>query len=191
FVYDKRGTGASSGTYTQDFWLLADDAVAALNEAKRVAGKPRARIGYLGPSQGGWVAPIASTQSDPDFMISTFGLAVSVLDEDREAVQLEMHLKGHNEAEISRALEIVDAVGILFASEFTEGFDQFDALRTRYRNEPWYPDLHGDFTHFFLDKSVDDLRAAAADFRWQTPFRYDPIPTIAWVRAPQLWVLGE
>mgnify|MGYP001549475984 CR=1 FL=1 len=30
FVYDKRGTGASAGTYTQDFEVLANDAVAAM-----------------------------------------------------------------------------------------------------------------------------------------------------------------
>src|SRR6185437_1858446 len=44
FVYDKRGTGASGGTYTQDYLLLADDAVAAVREAKRVAGTRAGRI---------------------------------------------------------------------------------------------------------------------------------------------------
>jgi uncharacterized protein len=40
FVYDKRGTGASGGKYTQDFNLLANDAVAAMREARRLAGAP-------------------------------------------------------------------------------------------------------------------------------------------------------
>ena len=53
FVYDKRGTGGSEGTYTQDFETLADDAVAAMREAKRIAGRRCARIGYQGGSQGG------------------------------------------------------------------------------------------------------------------------------------------
>ena len=56
FVYDKRGTGESDGKYTQDFDTLADDAVAAMREAKRIAGTRCARIGYQGGSQGGWVA---------------------------------------------------------------------------------------------------------------------------------------
>ncbi len=34
FVYDKRGTGASGGVYTQDFETLADDAVLAMREAR-------------------------------------------------------------------------------------------------------------------------------------------------------------
>lgn len=58
FVYDKRGTGSSTGEYTQDFQILARDAVAAMREARRLAGDRAARIGYQGPSQGGWVAPL-------------------------------------------------------------------------------------------------------------------------------------
>src|SRR4030095_13129085 len=57
FVYDKRGTGGSDGKYTQDFDTLADDAVAAMREAKRIAGARCARIGYQGGSQRGWGAP--------------------------------------------------------------------------------------------------------------------------------------
>lgn len=52
FVYDKRGTGGSEGKYTQDFETLADDAVAAMREAKRIAGTRCATIGYQGGSQG-------------------------------------------------------------------------------------------------------------------------------------------
>src|SRR6266480_1324269 len=60
FVYDKRGTGASGGRYTQDYLLLADDAIAAMREARRLAGSRAGRIGYQGGSQGGWVAPLAA-----------------------------------------------------------------------------------------------------------------------------------
>jgi len=38
FVFDKRGTGGSDCSYSQDFNLLADDAVAAMREAKRLSG---------------------------------------------------------------------------------------------------------------------------------------------------------
>jgi uncharacterized protein len=67
FVYDKRGTGASGGTYTQDFLLLADDAIAAVREAKRLAGPRTGRIGYQAGSEGGWVAPLAARISPVDF----------------------------------------------------------------------------------------------------------------------------
>lgn len=95
FVYDKRGTGDSGGKYTQDFERLAADAVAALHESRRLAGRRAGRIGYLGTSQGGWVAPLAAQRERVDFVIVAYGLAVTVLDEDREAVELEMGSKGH------------------------------------------------------------------------------------------------
>jgi len=191
FVYDKRGTGGSAGKYTQDFETLADDAVAALREAKRIAGARCARIGYQGGSQGGWVAPLAATRASVDFVIVSFGLAVSVIDEDQEEVALEMQLKGHSQEEISKALEVASAAEAVFESNFTKGFERLDAVRAKYRNEPWYKDVHGNYTHFILPYTAAEAREKFKDSLPGTPFRYDPIPTLRAVKAPQLWVLGE
>ena len=190
FVYDKRGTGQSQGVYTQDFSLLADDAVAALAEARRLAGPRAGRIGYQGPSQGGWIAPLAATRSRVDFIIVSFGLAVSVIEEDSEAVAFSMRLKGHGDREIASALEVAHAAQRLFENGFTDGFEEFDAVRQRYRDEPWYRDIRGNFTHLILGMSVEELRRVGPSYRFGTPFRYNPMPTIRAIRAPQLWVLG-
>ena len=190
FVYDKRGTGGSEGAYTQDFSLLADDARAALAAAKRLTGARATRFGFQGPSQGGWVAPIAATRAGADFVIVSFGLAVSVLDEDREAIAFQMGLAGHGPDEIRKALEISDATGGLLESGFTTGFEQFEAVRGKYRHEPWFKDVYGNFTHIFLGMTLDELRADGPTYRWGTPFRYDPMATLAAVEPPQLWVLG-
>lgn len=190
FVYDKRGTGASGGVYTQDFWMLADDAVAALTETRRLSGARAGRIGFQGPSQGGWVAPIAAGRSDVDFIIVSFGLAVSVIDEDQEAIAFEMGLKGYGPEEIAKGLEVGRAAEALFESGFTEGFEAFDAVRAKYRNEPWYKDVRGNFTHFILPMSTEEIRKAAPGFRFGTPWRYDPMPTLERLGTPQLWVLG-
>jgi uncharacterized protein len=191
FVYDKRGTGGSEGKYTQDFETLADDAVAAMQEAKRIAGRRCARIGYQGGSQGGWIAPLAATRASVDFVIVSFGLAVSVIDEDQQEVALEMRLKGHTQDEISKALEVASAAEALFESGFTKGFENFDAVRAKYRDEPWYKDLHGNYTHFILPYTASEIREKGKDFSFGTPFRYDPMPTLSAVNAPQLWILGE
>ena len=191
FVYDKRGTGGSAGKYTQDFDTLADDAVAAMREAKRIAGTRCARIGYQGGSQGGWVAPMAATRAPVDFVIVSFGLAVSVIDEDQEEVALEMRLKGHSQEEISKALEIASAAEAVFESNFTEGFDRLDALKAKYGNESWYKDVHGNYTHFILPYTAAEAREKFKDSLPGTPFRYDPMPTLRAVKTPQLWILGE
>ncbi|MGA8501289.1 MAG: alpha/beta hydrolase [Candidatus Sulfotelmatobacter sp.] len=206
FVYDKRGTGGSGGNYTQDFNLLANDAVAATREARRLAGARLGRIGYFGTSEGGWVAPLAAMRAPVDFVIVGFGLAFSVIDEDQQEVALEMRLKGHSPEEIAKAQEVAAAAEAVFESGFTKGFERFDALRAKYRNESWYKDLHGNYTYFLLPYSVADLRekanaALGAALGGQlrtlnfsdmgTPFRYDPMPTLRAVKAPQLWILGE
>jgi hypothetical protein len=79
----------------------------------------------------------------------------------------------------------------VFESNFTEGFDRFDAVRTKYRNEPWYKDVHGNYTHFILPYTAAQSREKFKDSLPGTPFRYDPMPTLRAVKAPQLWILGE
>ena len=191
FVYDKRGTGGSEGKYTQDFDTLANDAVAAMREARQIAAARCVRVGYQGGSQGGWVAPLAATRAPVDFVIVSFGLAVSVIDEDQQQVALEMRLKGHTQEEISKALEVASGAEAVFESGFTKGFERFDAVRAKYRNEPWYKDLHGNYTHFILPYTAAEARGKFKDSLPGTPFRYDPMPTLRTVTAPQLWILGE
>lgn len=190
FVYDKRGTGASGDKYTQDYSLLADDAAAALAEARRLSGKRGARFGFQGPSQGGWVAPLAATRTNIDFVIVSFGLAVSVVDEDREAIAFQMGLKGYGPEVIAKAQEIGDAATRVFESGMTEGVEALDAVRARYRGEPWYKDVYGNYTHIILGMSAEDIRTKGAQYRFGTPFRYDPMPTLRAVKVPQLWALG-
>lgn len=193
FVYDKRGTGRSAGTYTQDFSLLADDAVAAMREARRLAGSRLTRIGYQGGSQGGWVAPIAANRVQVDFVIVCYGLAVSVIDEDQQEVEIEMREEGHSPAEIAQALEVARAAEVVIASHFTKGFAELDAVRAKYRSAPWYKDLHGNYTYLLLPYSDTQLRElGGTELSWtrSTPFYYDPMPTLRAGTVPQLWILG-
>jgi uncharacterized protein len=190
FVFDKRGTGVSEGSYSQDFNLLADDVVAGMREATRLAGRRAGRIGYWGGSQGGWVAPLAANRAHVDFVIVAFGLAVSVIDEDQQEIEIEMREQGHSAAEIASAQEVARAAENLFASGFTEGFAEFDAVRAKYKDAPWYKDLHGNYTYFFLPYSEAQLREMGPKFLWGTPFHYDPMTTLRSDTTPQLWVVG-
>src|SRR3546814_2723333 len=90
FVYDKRGTGRWTGSYTQDFHLLAGDARAALVEALRLAGERAGRIGFHGGSQAGWVAPLAASKTpQAQVVLDRYGLATGPLAEDRAPVMLD------------------------------------------------------------------------------------------------------
>jgi uncharacterized protein len=191
FVYDKRGTGASAGKYTQDLDVLADDAVAAMYEARRIAGPRAGRTGYQGTSQGGWVGPLAAARVPVDFVIVSSGLAVSAIDEDQEEVALEMRLKGHSTEEITKALEVADAAEAVIASDFTKGWEYFDAVRAKYRNEPWYKDLHGNFTFRLLPYTEAEIREKSKNSGGVAQLLYDPMPTLRALDVPQLWILGQ
>jgi len=127
FVYDKRGTGRSGGVYTQDYNLLAADAVKAMSEARRLAGAKLDRIGYWGGSQGGWVVPLAANQAPVDFAIIVYGLAVNVIDEDQESVALDMQFHHHSAADAAKALELASPGEHVVATHGMDGYARFDA----------------------------------------------------------------
>jgi len=191
FVYDKRGTGASAGRYTQDYLLLADDAIAAVHEAKRLAGGRAGRIGYQGGSQGGWVAPLAAKIEPVDFIIVGFGLAVSPLDEDREAIALDMTRHGYGADVMAKAMEVADATAAILLSDFREGYDRLDAVRARYADEPWFKHVHGDITFALLEMSQAQLRERGPELLPHLPAQYDPVPVLRNLDVPQLWILGS
>jgi pimeloyl-ACP methyl ester carboxylesterase len=190
FVYDKRGTGKSGGHYTQDYSLLADDAAAAVATVRAQAGARLGRIGFQGGSQAGWVVPLAASRTKVDFAIVCFGLAVNAIDEDQQAVELQLREKGYSPAEIRDAQRVARAAEKVMASDMSQGFAELDKLRARYSGARWYKDLRGDYTWLILPHSEAELRAQAKDFDWHTPWQYDPMPVLRASRTPQLWVLG-
>ena len=190
FVYDKRGTGRSTGKFTADFDVLADDGVAAMAEARRLAAGRAGRVGYWGGSQGGWVAPLAAFRTRADFVIVGFGLLVDPLEEDREEIALEMGLKGHSPQEIAKAEEIGDAAQTMLASQFAKGVDRFDALRTKYKGEPWYKDLEGNLTRLLLPLSKDNLSSVGKTLSIGLAWNYDGMEVAKRLDTPQLWQLG-
>jgi dienelactone hydrolase len=194
FVYDKRGTGASGGTYTQDFEVLADDAVSAMKEARTLAGPRLGRLGYQGGSAGGWVVPLAANRAPVDFAIISFGLAVTVLEEDQESVALDMYFHHHSAEDTKKALALARGGERVFETRGKEGFEAFDALRQKYKSEPWYKDVHGDFVFFIMPlnrEQIVDAMNKELSFLKDTPFHYEPMPALRASTTPQLWVLGS
>lgn len=78
--YDDRGFAESGGDYdTADLYDFADDAAGAF---RYLAGRPEidaSEIGYLGHSEGGYIAPIAAQQTEPAFMVFLAGAARPLL----------------------------------------------------------------------------------------------------------------
>lgn len=190
FVYDKRGTGKSGGIYTQNYLLLADDAIAALNEARRLAGARAGRVGYQGGSQAGWVVPLAAKIEPVDFAIVGFGLAVSPLDEDREAIAFDLTSRGYGPDVVAKAMHIADAVAAVIASHFRSGYGQLAAVKAKYGKEPWFKYVHGDIAFYLLETPEAKLREQGPVLLAGVPANYDPMPVLRNLDTPQLWILA-
>ncbi len=117
-TYDKRGVGASGGTYagpevgtnnvdSANLSLLAKDASAAVNKLQEVAMD--LPVGLVGSSQAGWIIPIAATLSPSvDFMVLFSGPTITSL----EQLRFQFHTNGdpnywetHSEAEAREHLK--------------------------------------------------------------------------------------
>lgn len=190
FVYDKRGTGASGGLYTQDYPTLAADATAALKEARRLAGARVGRIGYQGGSQGGWVAPLAAKTAPADFVIVSFGLAVSPLAAERESIEHEVRSRVPGSQGIKVADEFAAVIERIARSNFRDGFDQLAAIREHYGRESWYKQVGGEFARFLLDTPEEEIRKEGPPLIAGIKLDYDPMPVLRSLDVPQLWLLG-
>lgn len=192
FAYDKRGTGASDGDYTQNFELLADDAAAALVQARTLAAGRYSRAGFFGGSQGGWVAPRAAALAHADYVAVGFGLVITPLEEDQQQVVLEMKDKGYDATATDHARDVADAAGQVMASHFTAGYEQLAAVKQRYASEPWLHRIEGEFTGELLAEDEADLRRTGAP-RYDNLniiWNYDAVAAIRALDIPQLWVLA-
>ena len=192
FTYDKRGTGASEGDYTQNFELLADDAAAALAQARRMAGGRFGRAGFFGGSQGGWVAPLAASRSRADFVAVGFGLVVSPIEEDREQMLDEGRLLKLDAGALARIDQLSSATATIVRSHFTTGFEALERLRREVAGLPWSATLQGEYSGAMLRMSDADLRRVGrARFDglgliWD----YDSYEPLKKLKTPLLWVLA-
>ncbi len=193
---DDRGVGGSTGSMSQalssDF---ADDALASIAFLK---GRPEidpARIGLLGHSEGGLVAPIAATRSaDVAFIILLSGTAVTGERIMLAQSDLVMRAAGATEEAVRRNTEIQRRI---FAAVRTgQGWDEVaatlrsdikaavDALPEAQRKA--IPDQEA-----FIQSQVNAQLAAARTPWFRYFLDYDPAPTLAKVRCPVLAIFGE
>lgn len=190
FVYDKRGTGESEGSYSQDFHLLSDDAAAALKHARKLAGARASEVGFEGGSQAGWIEPLAAGKANADFVVVGYGLAESPLAEDREEVFDDLRTAGYGEDVVAKAREITDATARVVASGFKDGFGQLDAVRAKFEKEPWYAKVKGEFSGDFLRAPNWLIKLIGPWFDEGTSWEYDPLPALHAFERPHLWVLA-
>lgn len=187
FVYDKRGTGRSGGTFTMDFATLAADAAAAYDAAAGQPGVDGSRIGFEGHSQGGWVAPLAATlRPAADAVLVAYGSASSPLDEDRFQCLLDVPA-----ADRAAANALVDASHVLLLSRLEQGWPAYRQQVAAARRTPWFDRLGNCIAgqlHRYPAWIVRKFGASRlpAGLAWD----YDAMGVLEKVAQPMLWLLA-
>ena len=110
---DKRGSGASGGDWrTTGFADLAGDALAGVEVLRTRADVDSTRLGLVGLSQGGWIAPLAAARSrHVAFVVDISGAAVSYAEQSFHEMGNTARQAGLDEAGVREVLALNRAAG--------------------------------------------------------------------------------
>lgn len=181
-IYDKRGCGASAGSWPSSFAQLAVDASSATRTLRQRADIHPDRIGLWGGSQGGWIAPLAATlpETRPHFIIVKAGPAVDPATLARTKSSNRVLRAGHSAGAIESVAEIMNLQFRILRTG--KGWDELDALVAKVRSESWFP-------------LVAIMKHSSWRSSWMTygpDIDHDPNAVLAKLRnVPILWILGE
>lgn len=190
FVYDKRGTGESAGAPLSDFHARARDTAAAVKEARRLAPDIR-RVGVIGASQGGWVAPLAATLVPLDFVVAAFAMAQGPIAQDQALVAQQLREAGFDEAVQIMARELTAITERIVRSNMQDGLSELDAFKSRFAGAPWLDAIQPrSYTGIFLKFSSEQIKTNGPALAQGLSFDHEPQPVIEAIKARQLWLLG-
>lgn len=92
---DKRGCHESEGDWREaNFHDLAADSIAGVKALRAQKGVDPKRIGLIGVSQGGWIAPLAAHEGDIAFVVSLSGATVTPREQFRHELTQDIRQKG-------------------------------------------------------------------------------------------------
>lgn len=179
-LFDKRGTGESTGPWMErsfaDLDELAADAVAAVD---LLAARPEidaGRIGLSGGSQAGWVALLAAERSERvAFLALRSAPVVSPAEQELQSVAHRMRSGGHDEAAVQHA--IAHTRLYFYAVATGQGWEELVASTARVAAQPWAEIV-------FRPETPDDLTW------WRGNHALDPDPLFAALRIPLLALYG-
>jgi pimeloyl-ACP methyl ester carboxylesterase len=182
---DDRGVGASEGNSqnatSEDF---AGDVLAGVEFLKTKKGIDHNKIGLIGHSEGGLIAPmVANSSNDIAFMVLLAGPGIIGEQIIYKQVELLNRAAGLSEEEVTQKLDLQKAVfGILLNEK--DSATQRDRLRQLLSNG-MYSDMDADRKKA-IDAGLDALNTA-----WSRFFlTYDPYPALVKLKCPVLALNG-
>ncbi len=171
FRYDKRGVGASGGTYVgvetsnspTTIPALAMDAASAIMQLKHHANIDSTRCMLIGASQAGWIIPVAASYSNLFLTVCFSGPAVSVGEEIYFSWLAE-----------NGDYTVEEASSMLQSYQGNHGFDPIPYIRDLHQPSLW---VFGDQDQSIpVERSVQLLEAARNSL--QLPIQIQVIPGV-------------
>lgn len=189
--YDDRGVGKSTGNFakatTFDFAEDAESAWAFLSKQKKI---DKTKVGLLGHSEGGLVAPIAASKNkDIDFIILMAGPSVpgSIIIPDQQ--ELIMKAAGTSEKEITREIQLNRLVINYVSEHATSSSLQTDLIA---KIEEWVDELGYPVPKSLSKKSFAKQTAQSYTGDWMKTFiTLPPAEYLREVSCPVLALFGE
>jgi uncharacterized protein len=177
-IHDKRGTGASTGSWwAATFEDLADDAAAGIRTLQaRPEIDPR-RVGLHGMSQGGWIAPLAARRApDVAFVIAESAPAMTPVEHERLRVPYQLAADGFPQEAIAHAVSFMDQK--FEVARTGQGWDALQSAMARGAREGW-------LSYVNAPPSLENLR-----WNWEHVLSYDPAPALEALSCPILVLYG-
>jgi uncharacterized protein len=190
--FDDRGiaqsTGDQSTATSEDF---AKDVLAAVNFLRSRNEIDKSKIGLIGHSEGGMIAPLVAVQSaDVSFIVMMAGLGIpgdSILYLQGELIQ---RAEGTSEEEIQKSVKLQREVfSIVINSNNEEKLDK--ELREKFNDE--YEKMTEEEKSKLGDPEVYlDMQIKTITSLWFKYFlRFDPVPVLEKIKCPVLAINGE
>lgn len=185
--YDKRGVGKSTGNWGEaSFEDLADDAVAGARFLQARTDVAANQIGFLGQSQGGWIAPLAASRSpDAAFAIALAGGGLSPAVQELFDSEYELAKAGYTADEVKDALAFQKLKNEIIAlpSNIAK-WDEYARARAVAKDQKW-------FRHPGIDIRGPEKRDDPFWTHMRRFYVYDPAPALRASKAPLLAIFGE
>jgi pimeloyl-ACP methyl ester carboxylesterase len=192
-AYDKRGVNESTGDFRKvSFTDLAADGLAGVAWLKARADIDAKRIGAWGLSQGGWLGPLAASQSrDIAFVIAVSGPGVSPGEQMVFYFANEMRAQGFGEADVEEASDFRRAVWHFLSTG--DGSDAARRALDRGRTRPWFSVVNGQSDGVFGRPTSELMNdpALRQEPWYRVEANYDPRTALRALTVPALFIFGS
>lgn len=183
-TYDKRGSGASSGTYFSRAAVYPEpylqDAVAAVRFLKRSPEVRATQIGLWGTSEGGMLTTQVASLEDVAFAINASGFMMPLWQQVLYNIEAQLRADGFAASDVAEAVAFERlAIDVMRTGNGWAEYEraQGAALRTK-----WWP------AYFGASKGFGSLEAIR--WQWDHVYHFDPLASLKKNRSAVLGLFG-